>query len=151
MGDLDFGGGLLDVDDGEDEMVFAKRKLKAKIKAKSKVKGRAKKVKKEEDFIDDDDEEFVDEMSEIDEEFDVDVFVELREKLMCVRLFRAISKKYVDDFVDEDEEDEEVLVNFSVKVKEEFVGNLGLFDVLFVGGLFVVVVLDVGEDEDDYD
>ena len=151
LGDLDFGGGSLDADDGEDETVSAKRKSKAKTKAKPKAKGRAKKVKKEEDFIDDDDEEFVDEMSETDEEFDADAPVEPREKPTRARSSRATPKKYVDDFVDEDEEDEEAPVNPSAKVKEEPVGNLGSLDVPFAGGSLAAAAPDVGEDEDDYD
>jgi hypothetical protein len=90
-------------------------------------------------------------MSETDEEFDADAPVEPREKPTRARSSRATPKKYVDDFVDEDEEDEEAPVNPSAKVKEEPVGNLGSLDVPFAGGSLAAAAPDVGEDEDDYD
>jgi histone H3/H4 len=139
LGDLDFGDGSLDAD-GEDETASTKRTSKAKPKAK----GRAKKVKKEEDDFIDDDEEFVDEMSETDEEFDADAPVEPRAKPTRARSARAKPKKYVDDFVDEDEHEE-------TPVKEEPVGTLASLDNPFIGGSLATEAPDVGEDEDDYD
>ena len=150
LGDLT-GGSL----DAELEPRVKAKPSRAKPKA---AKKRAKKKKKTEDddFIDEE-EAFVDEMSETDEEFDPDEIVPPRETTRS-RSGRVVRKRYTDGD-DDDESDEEPTKRRTARnVKEEApmasldgTGTLaGSLDAPFAGSL-AATAGDVGEDEDDYD
>ena len=149
LGDLT-GGSL----DAELEPRVKAKPSRAKPKA---AKKRAKKKKTEDDDFIDDEEDFVDEMSETDEEFDPDEIVPPRETTRS-RSGRVVRKRYTDGD-DDDESDEEPTKRRTARnVKEEApmasldgTGTLaGSLDAPFAGSL-AATAGDVGEDEDDYD
>jgi len=149
LGDLT-GGSL----DAELEPRVKAKPSRAKPKA---AKKRAKKKKTEDDDFIDDEEDFVDEMSETDEEFDPDEIVPPRETTRS-RSGRVVRKRYTDGG-DDDESDEEPTKRRTARnVKEEApmasldgTGTLaGSLDAPFAGSL-AATAGDVGEDEDDYD